>query len=224
MPVKAPPPPVPVAFNWTGFYLGANVGGAWFNRDVNDTLFPNLNWGRRNNGGIWGGQVGYNRQFDRFVLGIEGQFDGSANNNRGLIVNTPNANFAITDGNRWVSTVAARFGIANDHWLFYGKLGGGWVGAKNFTITNLNNGNFVTFGVGSRSGPMGGLGVEYAFTNNWTVKAEFEYIGLGSRTFIVPANAPILANDVFNNRNRNVEVFKVGFNYLFNTAPVVARY
>ena len=50
---------------------------------------------------------------------------------------------------------------------------------------------------------------------NWTMKAEYDYIGLSSRSFIVPAGAPFLVGDVFTNRNSNVQTFKVGFNYLF---------
>ena len=34
MPVKAaPPPPVAPIYNWTGFYIGAHVGGAWTDTD-----------------------------------------------------------------------------------------------------------------------------------------------------------------------------------------------
>jgi hypothetical protein len=35
LPVKAPVAPVAAPYNWTGFYIGANIGGGWGNRDVN---------------------------------------------------------------------------------------------------------------------------------------------------------------------------------------------
>ena len=69
-------------------------------------------------------------------------------------------------------------------------------------------------GNNSNGGGLVGAGFEYAFTNNWTVKLEYDYLGLGNRTFVIPATAPFLAGDTFN--NRNVQMVKVGFNYLFN--------
>jgi outer membrane immunogenic protein len=122
--------------------------------------------------------------------------------------------------------VAARFGWAVDHWLFYGKVGGGWVDNNNFTITNLNTGASFTCGTfttltacgDNTGGWLVGAGVEYAFANNWTVKAEYDYLGLGNRTVIIPAGAAFLVGDTFTTNNRNVQMFKVGFNYLFNWA------
>jgi hypothetical protein len=42
----------------------------------------------------------------------------------------------VTSNNRWITTLAARFGVTNDTWLFYGKAGGGWVG--NNTVTGAS--------------------------------------------------------------------------------------
>ena len=57
------------------------------------------------------------------------------------------------------------------------------------------------------------------------MKLEYDYLGLGNRTFFIPATAPFLAGDTFTSNNRNVQTVKVGFNYLFNWgAPVAARY
>jgi outer membrane immunogenic protein len=78
-PVYAPPPIyVAPPFSWTGFYLGANIGGAWGRRNVTDSLFGlNLSNSVNNNGAfIGGGQLGYNYQFGNFVLGIEGDSTG----------------------------------------------------------------------------------------------------------------------------------------------------
>jgi outer membrane immunogenic protein len=225
MAVKAPPPPPLPVFSWTGFYVGGNIGGAWSRNTWTDTiLLTNFNNGGNNGAFIGGGQVGINYQFGNFVVGGEWDADwaGNHNNNNGVI--TPRGTFVVTNNNRWITTLAARFGVAVDHWLFYGKAGGGWVGNNDVTITNLNTGVSVSCAsLGTLSscsnnagGWLVGAGFEYAFTNNWTVKLEYDYLGLGNRTFVVPATAPILANDTFTSGNRNVQMVKVGFNYLFN--------
>ncbi len=234
--VKAPPPPPPV-FSWTGFYVGGNIGGAWAHNNWNDTLFL-TNFNNGNNGRfIGGGQIGGNYQIGQFVIGGEWDFDWAGNNNNnGVAVVLPGVGpVALTNSNnRWVTTVAARFGWAVDHWLLYGKVGGGWVGNNNFTVTNLTTGASLTcgsFGISNCGGNTGGwlvgAGFEYAFTNNWTVKLEYDYLGLGNRTIVIPAGAPapFVAGDTFTSNNRNVQMVKVGVNYLFNWgAPVTARY
>jgi hypothetical protein len=65
-----------------------------------------------------------------------------------------------------------------------------------------------------------------ALTNNWTVKVEYDYLGLGNRTVNIPATAPdLIAGDTFTSNNLNIQMVKVGVNYLFNWgAPVAARY
>ena len=82
-PVYAPPPIyVAPPFSWTGFYIGPNLGGAWSQRNLTDTLLG-LNLSNVNDKGafIGGAQLGYNYQFGNFVLGIEAEFDGVASTN-----------------------------------------------------------------------------------------------------------------------------------------------
>src|ERR1700757_4509355 len=68
--VKAPPPPPPV-FSWTGFYVGANIGGAWAKNNWTDSVFlTNFNHGK-NGRFIGGGQIGGNYQIGNFVIGGE---------------------------------------------------------------------------------------------------------------------------------------------------------
>jgi outer membrane immunogenic protein len=219
LPVKAPPPPVIAPFSWSGFYVGGNIGGAWSQRNVTDNLFG-LNFNRTSDGVlIGGGQVGFNYQFGNFVLGAEGDFDWAGHNSStgvGVVVPGIVGPIRVDSHDTWITTLAARFGVAADHWLFYGKAGAGWVGHNNFTITNATTGISITNGNDhTNSGFLVGAGIEYAFTNNWTVKAEYDYLGLSSRTFIVPVGSPFLVGDTFTNRSRNLQMLKVGFNYLF---------
>ena len=122
----------------------------------------------------------------------------------------------MTSNNRWITTAAARFGVAIDRVLVYGKAGGGWVGNNGFTLTNVTTGASIT-GTNSNtaSGWLVGAGVEWAFANNWTVKFEYDYLGLGNQTFTVPATATFLANDTFTTSGRSVQMAKFGINYLF---------
>jgi outer membrane immunogenic protein len=234
MAVKAPPPPPLPVFSWTGFYVGANIGGAWAHDGFHDTLLL-TNFNNASNGVfIGGGQIGGNYQIGQFVIGGEWDFDWASNHNNSTGVIIPGVgNIVVNNNDRWITTVAARFGWAINHWLLYGKAGGGWVGNNSLTLTNLNTGfqvtcgNFNNFGNCSNNtgGWLLGAGFEYAFTNNWTVKLEYDYLGLGNRTFTVPAGSPFLVGDTFTTNNRNVQMVKVGVNYLFNWgAPVAARY
>src|SRR6516165_9635953 len=151
--VKSPlPPPIPV-FSWTGFYIGANIGGAWANNSWTDSLFlTNFNNNASNGVFIGGGQIGGNYQIGQFVIGGEWDFDwaGNHNNTTGVFIPTV-GNIVVTNNDRWITTVAARFGWAIDHFLLYGKAGVGWNGNSNLTVTNLTTGvsnscgSFTTF-------------------------------------------------------------------------------
>ena len=127
--------------------------------------------------------------------------------------------------------MAARFGYAVDNWLLYGKAGGGWAGNNNWTITDVTTGVSLTCSIFSRDcgkytgGLLLGAGYEWAFTKNWTVRLEYDYLGLGNRIFVIPATAPLLAGATAVTNDRNVQMLKVGVNYLFNWgAGVTERY
>jgi outer membrane immunogenic protein len=211
---KAPMAP---AFSWTGFYIGGNVGGAWAHGNVTDSLFG-LSFSNANNNGVFivGGQVGANYQFNNFVVGAEGDFDWAANNNTGNGILVPGVGtIQVTSNNRWLSTAAARFGVAVDHWLFYGKAGGGWVGNSSFTVNNTTTGaSFTGSNSNTSSGWLVGAGIEWAFANNWSAKVEYDYLGLTSRSITIPAGV-FIAGDTFTTGNSNIQMAKFGINYRF---------
>jgi outer membrane immunogenic protein len=84
LPVKAPPIVVPV-WNWTGFYVGVNGGYSWGRSNTTTVpftgIFPTLGFGpfRQDvNGGLGGGQIGYNWQVDpKWLVGLEADIQGT---------------------------------------------------------------------------------------------------------------------------------------------------
>jgi outer membrane immunogenic protein len=202
-------PPVPAAFvpppfNWTGFYVGGNLGGGWASGSLSDS-FTGASLGTGSSGFVGGGQLGYNYQIGSFVLGAEWTFDGTSLNASRTVGALQGA--ANTD---WMTTVAARFGIAANNWLFYGKGGGGWAD-NSATLTNLTNGLQVGSS-NTKAGWLAGVGVEYAFTPNWSTKLEYNYLGLNSWNTNSALFAPTA--DHFS-VNRNIQTLLVGVNYRF---------
>lgn len=220
-PAPAYKAPVVVAptFSWTGFYLGGNVGAGWQNGTLADS-FGLFNFNTNNNATfVGGGQVGANYQFgSNFVVGIEGDFDWFANNNNSVTVTGPlGTTFQGSNNGRWLTTLTGRLGYAYDRVLFYGKGGGAWVGSNNFTLTNTATGASASFSNNNtNTGWTAGGGVEWAFTNNWTARVEYDYVGLSNQTFVVPAGFGAATGDVVTTNNRNIQMVTVGVNYLFN--------
>ena len=199
MPAFVPPP-----YSWTGFYLGANVGGGWANGSLTDN-FTGASLGSNSSGIVGGGQLGYNYQIGNVVLGgewtIEGtSLDGSAT--VGRLHGSANTN--------WMTTLAGRLGFAANNWLFYGKAGGGWAN-NSATLTNLNNGLQVSSS-NTNSGWLAGAGFEYAFAPHWSAKLEYDYLGLSTwnvNSTIFTPNA-----DRFSG-NRNIQTLLAGVNFKF---------
>jgi outer membrane immunogenic protein len=219
------PPPSPLAqpvyvapvFTWTGFYIGGNLGVAWTKGDVTDSVGDiRFNYGQ-NAVFTGGGQVGANYQINWLVVGVEADFDWLANTqnstNTAII---PNVQVSAND--RWITTLAARVGVANNNWLYYAKGGGGWVGANNFTVTNVTTGTSISFSnSNSNSGWLVGAGIEWAFAPNWTSRIEYDFLGLNNQSFTVPAGVVSSSgDDVITTTNRDVQTLTVGINYLFN--------
>jgi outer membrane immunogenic protein len=231
MAVKAPPPPyIPPQFNWTGFYVGGNVGGGAATGTVFDSIGASLGSVGGQASFIGGGQIGYNWQFSpNLVFGVDWFFDGISNNNGGSITFvspvTGHLDTATASAD-WVTTITGRLGFTGpqaDHWMFYTKGGGGWLQTQaSFTDSALpaTVGNTKTTG-----GWVWGAGVEWAFAQNWTARLEYQYLGLNN---IGVGN--ILLHDSFSIQNANFQSVTLGINYLFNwggpayPGPVVSRY
>jgi outer membrane immunogenic protein len=217
----SPPPPVqPVyvapVFTWTGFYVGGSLGVAWTKGDVTDSFGDIVFKHGQNAVFTGGGQVGANYQINWLVVGLEADFDWLANNQNssgGFVIGSND--FQASANDRWITTLAARVGVADNNWLFYAKGGGGWVGVDNFTLTNVTTSASITFANNnSNSGWLAGAGIEWAFAPNWTARVEYDFLGLSNQSFTVPAG--VLVGPVINTTNRDIQTLTVGVNYLFN--------
>ncbi len=223
---KAPPIPAPV-WSWTGFYVGGHVGGGWSDGSARTTItgiggLDTAVLGQNGSGVVGGGQIGYNWQFaPNWVLGIEGDVSGTGIRKTtvapitagGIPIGIGFNQIAERDFT-WLATVRGRFGYAADRWLIYATGGGAW-GEANYTAGPTFPGAFnpATFS-STKSGWTAGGGVEYAVTNNWTVRAEYLYYDLSGTTFVNPGPAPAISATTRWDHTR-LNVVRAGVNYKF---------
>ena len=109
--VKEPAPiviPTPV-FTWTGFYVGADIGSGWGNKNIQvpaSPLNPQTSVNPSFTGIVGGGFVGYNYQINQFVIGIQGDIQGAGLQGNGYNVLT-DSNTAVTQN--WLGAINGRF-------------------------------------------------------------------------------------------------------------------
>ena len=207
---KAPPPYTEPAliYNWTGFYIGGHLGGAF--GDNNSLLGDNA----RFMGGVQGG---FDYQFaTNWVAGIEAQYSWLNSNTRG--VTFPGA-VLITSKNDQIGSVTGRFGYTWGPALLYAKGGYAWRDNPNIGVAVAGVPTAFTTTGATKDGWTVGAGLEYMFAPNWSAKAEYQYYNFGNTTFTAPA---AVAGTRFRDDEHTV---KVGVNYRFGWGgPVAAKY
>jgi len=207
---KAPAYTAPAAvYNWTGFYIGGHIGGA----------FPGSSSLENNNGRFMGGvQGGFDYQFaTNWVIGAEAQYSWLTGNS-GNGVAFPGGTL-VTANTDQIGSVTGRFGYTWGPALLYAKGGYAWRGNDN--IGASLGGVPVAFSTTGdhKDGFTVGAGLEYMFAPNWSVKGEYQYYNFGSTAF-TSGPAPIIGA-----RFRDDEhTVKLGINYRFGWGgPVAAR-
>jgi outer membrane immunogenic protein len=190
--------PLPV-FTWTGFYAGAN-GGLNF---TNFTGGAGKVWGG-GTGGVLGVTGGYNWQYNQLVIGAEGDFDLDTTRSTKVSVGPVIGFGKMTD----TLTLRARAGVAIERSLLYvtGGYVGGTVSGSVFDTT-LPAGSQYFSAEGWRNGYTLGAGIEYAFSDRISGKAEYLYESL---TPLAVFSAPRATNAGASNN-----VLRGGVNYHF---------
>jgi len=262
LPVKAPYIAAPVAYSWSGCYVGGNLGGKWANNSdtvsisgpttLAATTAPpsSTAFGSTNSGTvIGGGQIGCNWQApgSNWVFGIEGDADAqhwSATRTAGpplAPLFATGDSFSVSSG--WESSLRGRIGYAWDRWMLYATGGVGftgvrtsasWVATTGFTPGGLAVPFPAAFGSDSKTlvGPTAGLGLEYAFSRNWSFGVEGRYTWYGSHSFsagLVPTicvtGGPCVFAPATDSYKVNTVEVTARLNYKFDWGgPIVARY
>jgi outer membrane immunogenic protein len=204
-PAYAPPAPI---YNWTGFYIGGHIGGAF----TSDNSIASGVTSNDNNGRFLGGvQAGYDFQFSpNWVLGIEGQYSWMGGNNGAVAFAVgPNA-YVFSDNQRGLASVTGRLGYTWGPAMLYAK--GGYA-YSDYSSSLTVNGLGVSVDSHQDGYTVGG-GLEYMFAPNWSGKIEYQYYDFG--------NVSLAPGYTVKNDQHTV---KAGLNYRFNWGgPAVARY
>jgi outer membrane immunogenic protein len=192
---KAPAYVAAPIYNWTGFYIGGHVGGAFNGNSGFGGTSDN------SDGRFLGGlQVGADYQFaPNWVVGIEGQYSWV--------------------GSKGLASVTGRLGYTWGPALLYVK--GGWAYQDATETLFIPVGASTAFDTSTKSsGYTVGAGLEYLFTQNWSGKVEYQYYDFGNTTI----NTPALLG-AFGSSKNDQHTVKAGLNYRFNWGgPVVAKY
>jgi outer membrane immunogenic protein len=205
---KAPVYKAPVVVSdWSGFYIGVHGGYGWGDPSyVAPPPAPNNEEelvaavaappaphavSVKQNGGIFGGHIGYNWQFGCFVAGVEGDIDGAD------ITGTDPAG-PITFKTNELASIRGRLGYTvTPDLLAYGTGGAGW------TSTDINAAG-VTDTL-SKWGWVAGGGLEYKFFGHWIARAEYLHYG-------IDASATV---NGFTVNEKSIDVVRGGLSYKF---------
>jgi len=245
MAVKAlPPPPAPI-YNWTGFYIGGNVGAGWADTRFSGIpvtgdhfLLPTSSFSTGNgDGNIVGGvQVGFNWQWDRIVLGLEGTYSGSdVRNSTGLIPDPVFAgeNIKLHSKITEYATIVGRAGFApTNDWLLYAK--GGFAAGRiqtnpqDFFPLPATLQHFSSDSAWHNGWTVGG-GVEYKWAQHWVFGLEYDYYSFDTKNHANPligtTGAGIGAPTFYSeNVKATMSTVTARVSYLFNWGPTVGRY
>jgi outer membrane immunogenic protein len=226
-PAFAPPPPV---FSWTGGYIGLNAGYGFGDPGIALIGLGGAGWGAyypplggynfTRSGFTGGEQSGFNYQLGSFVLGVEGDFQYSDIGGGSYTTGTGFGGYAVTLRQRmdWFGTDRVRLGFTPMDRLLLYATGGLAVGristASQLDFTGATH--YDQYGGQTRAGWTAGAGVEYALTNNWSVKVEYLYYDLGTTTLIANGNPPNPPYQTQTNFPARGSIVRAGINYKFD--------
>jgi outer membrane immunogenic protein len=212
-PYTKAPAMVAAIYDWSGFYIGINGGGASAH-----TTWDLINVGREGShnatGGTVGGQIGYRWQSGQFVFGVEGQGNWADFSGDNISAVTGLRNRTKIDS---FGLITGQVGYAWNNVLAYVKGGAAVVGSK-YDVFRVATGANVDSASSTRWGGTIGAGLEFGFAQNWSVGVEYDHIFLGGKDIT-------FASGAVDHIKQDVDMGLVRLNYKFGPgAPLVAKY
>jgi outer membrane immunogenic protein len=211
--------PAPVPFTWTGCYIGGQAGYGWGSKDFSDPTAGGPFGGTVNDkvkGWLAGGQAGCNYQVSNWVFGVEG--DAAWANINGLAADPfftgKNVQTAQAKVN-FLADITGRLGVAWDRVLVYGK-GGAAIAHDSYDVIFpflFSTPGTVDFSSSEdRAGWVAGAGVEWAFAQSWSAKAEYLHYDFGGGNLALTNGA----GGTLNTRvDQKIHTVKFGINFHF---------
>lgn len=220
-PYDYPAPSVyPVApLSWTGFYLGAHLGGTWGSSTAEGSTGVTLDdsWSASPSGLVAGATLGYNWQLGPVIYGIEGDLGNLGLAGSGGYYVPFGYDASTTTDAGFYLTLRGRLGVLVNGWMLY--VTGGYLGADT-TVKVLESCDVLcsTPSVGAsnssfRNGWTLGGGFETVLQGSWTAKLEYLYYDVGSVSLTTPAGSGIGANTW--NVETDGQLVRAGINYRF---------
>jgi outer membrane immunogenic protein len=231
-PYTKAPPMLAAAYDWSGFYVGAN-GGWGTSHKCWDQVFTGIGTFSEGchdaTGGVAGGQIGYRWQAANWVFGLEAQGDWADLKGRndstlfpGIFTNQSKVNaFGLFTG---------QVGYAVNNVLFYVK-GGAAVTSDKFDVFTAStvippNTLVASTGDQTRWGGVVGVGLEYGFAPNWSAAVGYDHLFMQDKTVTLTTTGPLFTPGLLFSTERirqDVDLVTVRVNYRWG-GPVVARY
>ena len=200
------PPIIPRPLSsWSGFYGGANFGGAFPSEDV--TVGSGASFSTDPSGVLGGIQFGYNYLFSpNWLIGLEVEFDWTSGQGTATFANATTVG-TFTSNHNWYDIVAGRVGTTMGPWFYCVKGGVAWMNADYQMVTAAAIPGGVTIN-STRSGLMIGVGAEYMLTPRWSAKGEYAFLDFGNQSY--GFGIPVFGGTTVNTQ---VHEIKVGVNY-----------
>jgi outer membrane immunogenic protein len=225
--------------NWSGFYIGGNVGYGWGNGNTdilpshdNAILFHTSLDG--NPKGVFGGaQLGYNWQLSSIVAGLEADIQGSGIRGSSKATSLADSSTILSPGTldtastnselSWFGTIRGRLGVTvTPDLLLYGTGGLAYGQIKNSANVQIAdppfNDSWPASISNTKTGWAAGAGAEWMFARNWSAKIEYLHIDLGNSsataTDVVSSGGPFTDTTKYNWKNQ-YDTVRAGVNYHF---------